>query len=66
MNTKIPVTPVDGRKTTPFKKDAICLALVVIAVFILHAFSKSTVEQLYKTKEKNNTAIVAPAPATVF
>jgi len=64
-NTTV-VSPNIHPKRNPLKKDAICLALVVIAVFILHAFSKSAVEQLYKTKEKANTAVSAPVKSAVF
>ena len=47
-------------KSSSVKKDAICLALVIAAVFILHAFSKNTADQLYKAK-KDNTATNMPA-----
>ena len=49
-----------NQKGSSVKKDAICLALVVAAVFALHIFSKNTTDQLYKAK-KDNTAITAPA-----
>jgi hypothetical protein len=65
MSTNTTVASTNSKKN-PLKKDAICLALVVIAVFILHAFSKSAVEQLYKTKEKANTAITAPVKSVAF
>lgn len=42
------------------KKDAICLALVIAAVFVLHIFSRNTVDQMYKAKVKDN-ATIAPS-----
>jgi len=52
------------KKFSSLQKDAICLALVVMAVFALHLFSKSTVEQLYKAKEKDNAAASFPMHKT--
>jgi len=68
MNTHTPAVPVKkDQKSSTFKKDVICLVLVVIAVFILHAFSRSAIEQLYKAKEKTDTGAGATTKnATVF
>ena len=52
MNNDTPAVAL--KKNSSLKKDALCLVLVVIAVFILHIFSKNTVDQLYKTKVKDN------------
>ena len=61
MNIHTPPPPAaDNAKSSAFRKDAICLALVVIAVFILHFFSKSAMEQVYKTKEKSSAIITTP------
>lgn len=60
MSTNTPAASVKKeQKSSALKKDVICLALVVLAVFILHAFSKSAIEQLYKAKEKTNTGMSA-------
>jgi hypothetical protein len=68
MNTNTPAMAIkNDQKSNSIKKDVICLALVVIAVFVLHAFSKNTVDQLYKAKEKNSTAAsAAPGRTPVF
>ena len=59
MNNNTSVT--SAKKSSSIKKDALCLALVVIAVFILHIFSKNTVDQMYKAKVKDNASITEPA-----
>ena len=65
MNKITPAADIKkDQKFSALQKDAICLALVVMAVFALHLFSKSTVEQLYKAKEKDNAAAVVPAYKT--
>ncbi|HEY4151347.1 MAG TPA: hypothetical protein VGM41_20555 [Chitinophagaceae bacterium] len=52
-----PATTTQHQKYSSVKKDAICLALVITAVFVLHIFSKNTVDQLYKAKVKDNAAV---------
>jgi hypothetical protein len=68
MSTNTPAATVKKeQKSSALKKDVICLALVVLAVFILHAFSRSAIEQLYKAKEKTNTGVgVSAQSVTVF
>jgi hypothetical protein len=68
MNKNKPAAAIRNEKhQSTLQKDAICLVLVVMAVFALHLFSKSTVEQLYKAKEKDNAAASFPTPkAPVF
>jgi hypothetical protein len=65
MNRNTPAETMKDQKSKSVKKDAICLALVIAAVFILHAFSKNTADQLYKAK-KDNTAINLPAKHVSF
>ncbi len=61
MNKNTPASHLPKQKKfSALQKDAICLALVVMAVFALHLFSKSTVEQLYKSKNKDNAATTLP------
>jgi len=57
MSRNTPVTATNRQKNSSIKKDAICLALVITAVFILHIFSKNTVDQLFKSKVKDNATI---------
>ena len=57
MSRNISEATTKPTKTSSVKKDAICLALVITAVFILHIFSKNTVDQLYKSKIKDNATI---------
>jgi len=68
MSTNTPAVPVKKeQQRSALKKDVICLALVVLAVFILHAFSRSAIEQLYKAKEKTNTGMgVSAQNASAF
>ncbi len=60
-------TTTQHQKYNSVKKDAICLALVIAAVFALHIFSKNTVDQLYKAKMKDNaTTSLSPKKIVAY